>query len=607
MTGFSLNFARRGHFADGAGVSMDFPRLDSGAPSLAATPLHRDAALRLSICADLRLDNRRDLATALRLDGGASAFDILAHGWRAWGRSLADMLRGSFALAIFDEISGELYCARDNFGLAPFYYAIDNRRLVAASSSRAVRAQLAQQPGRNLTMIADFVAGKIIEKEQTFFEGVQRLLPGYWMIVTADRRETRCYWSVRSVEPRDEVPDAVEQFRELFDRSVRNCHVAGSTMLMLSGGLDSSAILGSLGACGLAGPRLPSVSFTYPRSPDWDDGTYLKLLRKAFQLDEHHLPSDEHDPLEGMERHLTLLDGPYVSYGHSLSFRVQPLARELGMDVVLNGHGGDEIVSYGVGRLNELARAGKWLSLWRESAGAAAVDHESRFATFLPYLTHNPIFRRLQARFARPAAIGESAAAPLAPQLAEYVADDRYTARPPRTRRDHDERMLQQWALELPVQPMALEVFSIMSQAAGVETRMPFYDRDLAELSVSLPSRYKLRGGMTRAILREAMADRLPQPLLRRGDKYNFAENFNRGLLSGRDNLRELTGPGNAELRQFVNAERIAQVWRSASEEGAAMPVNDSFYLWRAAVLAMWLRIDTRSAEAVPVMAGAHG
>src|SRR5690606_29874523 len=97
---------------------------------------------------------------------------------------------------------------------------------------------------------------------------------------------------------------------------------------------------------------------------------------------------------------------------------------------------------------------------------------------------------------------------------------------------DHDERMIQEEALKSPMQPHSLETIVLSSRSVGVETRMPFYDRDLAEFSLSLASHHKLDGGQTRAILRRAMAGRLPPALLRRADKFDFYPSFLAALFS---------------------------------------------------------------------------
>ena len=104
-----------------------------------------------------RVDNRAELAEQLNLSDGVSDHDLLLKGWTAWGTDLADRLRGAFAFALLLPESGQVYCARDVFGLAPFYYAIEGRKLFLGRSSRLVRSVLPRPATLNTLMMADFV------------------------------------------------------------------------------------------------------------------------------------------------------------------------------------------------------------------------------------------------------------------------------------------------------------------------------------------------------------------------------------------------------------------------------------------------------------------
>ncbi|MDT0577031.1 asparagine synthase-related protein [Croceicoccus sp. F390] len=544
----------------------------------------------------VRLDNGRELASTLGLPGNAPVADVLVAGWRAWGHDLAERLRGVFAFALHDPATSEIYLARDVFGVAPLFLARDGGEIVVSHSSRSVRQHCSFSCTMNEAMIADFIKDEVTNKDETFFNEISRLPPGCWLSVTPQGERTERYWSMSAVPRNVEWPDAASRFRELFDQSVARCHVEGDTALLLSGGLDSSAILASLSAQQLLRPRSAVFSMTYRQSAGWGDGRHLDALRDAFDLDVHDLASDGHDPLMDIGDHLAALDGPYLSYGHSVSFRLQKAAAAAGFGHVLSGHGGDEIVSYGVGRLNELARQGRWLALWREARGAALLHHRPRWQSALPYLAHvgrlrKPV-QRIGARLL-PVADGAGAQQPdLAPALAERVGGGRSWPPAPHRRSDHDDRMLQEWALDAPLQAKALEVFAVTSRAVGVHTAMPFYDRDLVELTLSLPSHHKLRDGQTRAIVRQAMAGRLPPSVLQRADKFDFALAFKQGLLKDQDRLRELTGPANRKLDEFANRKRLDAIWAGVERHGANIGIMDAFMLWRAAVLALWLEMS---------------
>ena len=566
-----------------------------------ASPSGANAAVALT-APGLRIDNRAELLERLALSPHISDEALLLAAWRQWREGMADKLRGSFAVAIFDFARQELYLARDIFGLSPLYYSLDQQRLVAGASSRRVRAIMQGGQAHDRPFLADFVCGQFTDSRSTFHSGLHRLPPAHYMLVTAATAEIQRYWSPGDVPRRESCPDAVEQFRDLFDRSVARSLEAGRPSLPLSGGIDSSAIAGSLAASGLQLASLPTLTMTYRESANWTDAPYLDDLARYFAVQTQEIPCDRHDPLSGMEHWLTVLDGPYVSYGHSVSSQLLPLSAELGCDTLLSGHGGDEVISYGLGRLNELARSGRWLELWRELEGAAGLFGQSRTRLFRKYLTHKPFFRRVERKLASLQPAENAALKPaLSKELAEEAGPDRYAGRPAVERSEHDERMLHEEALENPIQPLALETIGACSRASGIETQMPFYDRELVEFSLSLPSEWKLRDGLTRRIMRLAMQGRLPESILRRRSKFDFSEAFRAGLLESRAKILDLTAPGPDNLGAFIDGTRLNGLRDRLSRNETKIEMDDAYFLWRVTILAMWLDIAKHPLESPPM------
>lgn len=541
----------------------------------------------------LRLDNRAELITELGLSEGATDSELLAHGWLAWREELANRLRGAFGFGIFDAATGVLYIARDIFGISPIFWAKDEARLIIAASSRGVRSLLSFAPVHNKASLADFICGGEIDREQTFFEGVSRFPAANCLVLTKDGEKRTKYWSTGEVPRNKPETSPVQKFRDLFQNSVRNCFSSGNSVLFLSGGLDSSSIAGALHAEGV---KVPSLSLVYPETKDWSDKAYLSALENDLGITLDGTPSDFHDPLADISKWLRVVDGPYLPYGHSVSSQLLLKARALGHKVVLSGHGGDEIVSYGFGRLNELARQGQWLTLWRETSAAAGLYHESRFRLFRRYLSHIEWFRRIERRL-RLQVKGKvwSGQQFLADSIAKTLDPSRFRRKFAGERLDHDERMIHEEALNSPLQPISLEVIATCSHAEGVETRMPFYDRDLVELSLSLPSEWKLNGGLSRFILRKAMENSLPQSVVRRQDKFDFTDNFKRGLLAKKEALLALTDPEIHRLDEWVNIDAVKAVRARLQEPINSIETVDAFFVWRVAVLASWLQIASES------------
>lgn len=553
--------------------------------------------LASSVC---RIDNFSQITRQLHLEADIGLEQLLIAGWQRWGTELPKHLRGAFAFVLQDIDANCFYAVRDHFGLAPLFTCEHRGALIIGISSQAVRAQIPASFTDNELTLADFVAGAYLERAGTFFNEIERFPEAHWALIKGDGIQYHRYWSLSAIPPQPNPYQPVERFRELMDKAVSHCVIPGRTGLLLSGGLDSSAIAAS--AAHLGGPPLATYSLTYYQSQGWCDDRHLAAVAAKTGLDPIEFPSDRHDPLEDMDFWLRAVDGPYLPRGHSVSFRLLKIAQAKGTQVLLSGHGGDEVVSYGFGRLNELAKARRWRDFWAESKAAADLYGESRLRILRPYLSHiyrlRPIIRWLARR--------DDAQKPFDLKFISDAANaelptDRYNIKLARNRIDHDERMIHEEVLGDALQPCSLEVFALCSAAVGLETRLPFYDVDLVEHSISLLSEWKLRGGMARYILRQAFSGDLPEITLKRRDKYDFTGPFIAGLADQREKVLDLTGPGLADRWGLVNRDSLDAARDNLYRNGTAIERVEAFFLWRVAILAMWAGISREPLPA-PVM-----
>lgn len=569
--------------------------------SRAALAPNRDGAGQPSILLRghaMRLDNRTDLIAELSLNADVADDQILLAGWQAWGTTLADRLRGAFAFVLHDPRVGKIFAGRDIFGLSPLFYRIDDETLWIARDSRTLRSLLPDPPEQNTQMLADYVAGIILERQQTFFETVLRFPPASTLTVDRESTEWSTYWTLADVPSNPAAQAPPGAFRTMFDQAIARCFVPGKTSVLLSGGLDSSAIAGSLAEQLSPDQTLRAQAVTFEYTAGWTDASHLAAVADATGAVLHPVAGDRHDPLADTEFWLEAVDGPFLPHGHSVTFQLMAIAREAGMPIMLSGHGGDEIVSYGFGRLNELAKSRKWWAVWRESRALSGLYNESRLRLFARYLTHFDLGRKIYRRLARP--IGSSVpvqASYLDPDLADTFCLGRYEVRNAANRLDHDERMLHEEVLNQPLQPISLEVYALCSAAAGTETRFPFYDRDLLEFSLGLSASWKLHGGLSRYILRWAMRGSLPESVLSRRDKFDFANAFREGLADIRSRILDLTDPSLPHYRGLVNLRELAAARERLSTNGSAIAMPDAMFLWRMAVLSLWQPIAAREPQ----------
>lgn len=543
----------------------------------------------------IRIDNRAELKRTLMLSHEAHASDVFEAAWARWGKECANHIRGSFAFALIEPVNAQVHLVRDIFGLCPLFYHRAPHTLTIASNSTALRSALKDRPDYNTLMMADFVSNSLIEREDTYFEGVLRVPAAHIVSFSPDNTRKYAYWTLSNIPHNHEPVDAAMTFRQIFDKATANCVVEDKTALMLSGGLDSSAIAAAWRASDRSDAPLPAYALTYRETKGWSDEQHLMAVADRTKVDLVNVSSDAHNPLEDMDFWLESTDGPYLGPGHSVSTRLLKFAREAGYGIVLSGHGGDEIVSYGTGRVNELAMERRWLKVWRETRGLARLYKQNRFLVFARYLSHykalRPALRLLAKRTAGPKVINMDF---LHPHIRDRADESRYQSRRASHWLTHSERMLHEEVLSQPLQPASLEVYSLCSRAVGVETRMPFYDRELLELSVALPSHWKLRDGYSRFILRAAMRDRLPQMVLERGDKYDFGEPFLAGLAANKEQVLDLTASTGPLVSSLVNKKPLDEARAQLNQNGTATSRVDAFFLWRVAILRLWAEVASR-------------
>jgi asparagine synthase (glutamine-hydrolysing) len=200
---------------------------------------------RFWIAGHIRLDAREELSAALDAPRECSDTALVLRAYRAWGEACLERVHGDFAFAIWDEREQRLTCARDRFGVRPFFYAPRADTFVFANTLECVRRHPRVVTTLDETAIADYlVAGHLLEPQLTFFAGIRRLPPAHVLVVTAQAMTLKRYWSL-PVEAQLRHRDArtyVQQFVELLGRSVADRVPSGPVALHLSGGLDSGCI-----------------------------------------------------------------------------------------------------------------------------------------------------------------------------------------------------------------------------------------------------------------------------------------------------------------------------------------------------------------------------
>jgi asparagine synthase (glutamine-hydrolysing) len=571
----------------------------------------------LAIVADARLDNRDELLAALGLRQAASDAAVILGAYRRWGTDCASRLLGDFAFVVWDSREARLFCARDHMGVKPLYYFDHGGRLAFASEIKALLALRGAPGGVNEAWVADFLVGIVADTGSTLWSGILRLPPGHHLTAAAGACRLQAYW-----RPEPSVAetgrDSAERFRELFSEAVR-CRLGGAERVgaMLSGGLDSSSIacvasrlLQAEGRC------LPTFSLVFDKTPLLCERPSIEAVVAQGGYEPFFIESSRFAPLAEFDRVLAEQDGIVLAPGLTLSRQVYHAAAARGVRVLLDGHGGDEVVSHGYGRLRELAAAGRWVDLWREvPADADRYGTAPAWRLYAAYLANfgpaAPVLvalRRAAVRVQRRArrAFGQGERRPawsrfIDPDFArrtDAVARFRVHAAVANrlTEREHHLGLL-----TAGLQPYALEVLDKVAAAAGVEARYPFWDKRLVEFCLGLPADAKLSGGFSRMVLRKAMDGILPAAVQWRRDKFDFTPHLTRGMLAHHRPVLDSVLLDDAEdIGGYVDLAAVREAYRRMAARGERADGYDVQAVWRAVALALWLRRQRRAAGDMP-------
>jgi asparagine synthase (glutamine-hydrolysing) len=559
---------------------------------------------RLIVALDGRIDNRGELEERLGLRDMArmSMAELIGHLYLKYKNLCPSFILGDFSFLVFDTRDHSVFGARDQFGVRPFYYYAAHDRFVAASTIGALLQSNVSDAIDDHGM-ADFVAGAFSDTCITLYRDIKRLPPGHWIRVDARHLRMEPYWALPEAE-REARHDQAEEFQHIFEQAVQ-CRMTGTTSgSLLSGGLDSSSIAMVAQRCltERQSAPLPSFSMTFHATPKWNEGAFIHAVLNAGQFMPHFLPSDDHDPLSAMATMLTEQEGPFLAYNHSVSRRLYRFARQTGVDTLLDGHGGDEVVSHGFGRLNELAMDRRWLRLWREAGGIAPLFGMSTRKVISPYLDHVRTIRRARASWRRmtgsiqhSTALGELSTSLVAPDLARRTdVEERQQKIQPNRSAYQTERERHREVLSSPHQPYAFEILDRAAVAANISLLFPFYDRRLVELCVSLPSSAKLADGYSRAILRGAMKNILPETVRLRRDKFDFTGQLATGLSRHVDYLLNAIGRRGDILAPYVDLD-VARASIQRLKHPQSAGTAQVFPAWRVATLLHWL--DTSAGQ----------
>jgi asparagine synthase (glutamine-hydrolysing) len=580
---------------------------------LETLPLEKD---NLVITADARIDNRDELISVLELSylpkEKITDSDLILAAYQKWGEECPDKLLGDFAFAIWDKQQQQLFCARDHFGVKPFYYYGSETTFVFGSEIKAILS-LPEVPRKlNEVRIGEYLASMFEDRAITFYLDIFRLPPAHSLTVSNQQIELKSYWSL---DPNKELllnsdREYAEQFREIFTEAVRcrlRSHAQAGTML--SGGLDSSSI--TCTARQIMNEEnitenLPAFSAIFDDVKECDESFYINAVLDQGKYQSNYIYGDQRSPLAEIDKVLWHQDEPLYAFNLFLNTGLYDLAQKQGIRVILDGFDGDSTISHGVGYLKDLARQGKWLRLFTELKGYARNFDLPFWKMQQAYILNygiNPvierskvlklgrklwrgIIRRIKKKSGKPEASWKTIF------NSDFIKQIGLEQRRKIQRKSLIESQIHQraehhYSLVRGVMPYTLEVLDKAAAAYNIELRFPFWDKRLIEFCLSLPPEQKIYQGWTRMIMRRGLKGILPPEIEWRGGKSNLGPNFTYGLFNfEQQQIEKLLCQDSESIANYTDLEVLKETYERFIAGKARE--DDEMNIWKALNLGLW-------------------
>jgi asparagine synthase (glutamine-hydrolysing) len=545
--------------------------------------------------------NYRELRTELEALGHifrtGTDTEVILNAYAAWGEACLARFNGMWAFALWDLGERRLFCARDRFGVKPFYYFWNGQTFAFASEIKALLhlPELVRQPNDGL--IYDYLRyGRTDHTAGAFLQAIHQLPPAHWLALDMTRAlRIERFWALDPTRPVEQCihpDDAARRFTELFTDSVRlrlRSDVPVGTCL--SGGLDSSSIVcvanrllhhGHQGEARAMGKRQQTFSSCY-EDPRFDERIFIEaVLQQTGAAGNYTFPNGE-KLIQTLPRLIWHQDEPFGGLSIFAQWCVMELASRHGVTVLLDGQGGDELLAgyhpcfdyHWAG----LLRQGRWGELGRELQA-----YRRQHGGALPFLALRSLrpfapagVQGIARRLTRGSGLGVSA------QFARCYTGRRHEF----VERDRDPlRGYLAQLLHYSI-PMLLRFEDRNSMAHAIEARVPFLDYRLVEYAFTLPAEQKIHNASTKAVLRRAMAGVLPETVRQRKDKMGFVAPERVWL---NEDLRawsqDLVHSRSFRERPYFNAKQIAQLLADHYTGRRDL----SRLAWRWFNLELWLR-----------------
>ncbi|MBK7172707.1 MAG: asparagine synthase (glutamine-hydrolyzing) [Bacteroidales bacterium] len=273
----------------------------------------------------------------------ATDTEVILHLYEEYGVDCLQYLRGMFAFAIWDKRKQQLFCARDRFGIKPFYYYLDGQKLVFGSEIKTIMASGNIDKTISFEGLDSYLSYGYITSDLSIYKNIHKLRPAHYLLLSLKDKavvETKQYWEIKfQPDFSRSVSDWMEEIESCLSETVR-MHMISDVPLgaFLSGGIDSSSVVAMMAR----NSNLPIKTFSIGfKEEKYNELEYAREIATKYNC-EHHEQIIEPESITLLPKLVAAYDEPYADSSAIPTYYVSKLAREF-VTVALSGDGGDEL------------------------------------------------------------------------------------------------------------------------------------------------------------------------------------------------------------------------------------------------------------------------
>lgn len=449
--------------------------------------------------------------------------ETIVHAYEEYGPDFVEKLNGMFAIAVWDVKRRRLALYRDRLGEKPLYFYFTGKELFFASEIKAILALPFFKRELNPPALFYYFSLKHAPRDHSFFKGIQSLHPGEVLIFEKGELKRNLYWEIDASKTlKISEKEAADEILRLLTDSVRYRLISDVPLgAYLSGGVDSSSVVGLMSRIRREPMDTFSLTYTDTLSHKEKDQIAALEMSKRFQTRHHEYRLGHEEFIGDLGHIIEAFDEPF---GGTVStyFLSKLISRHV--KVAVSGDGADELfgsykvhrLAYPIYYLNEFIRKG----INPKKLTASQIKLLIPFSGQIDYLMSLRELRVYQWHAKLSVYSDEEKNELFDKKWKRKVSGlsirDYYRKAYARTKTDDPLNQVLQVECQHLLPDQVLNFVDKLSMAHSVEVRPPFLDHRLVEFAFRLPGRFKIKEGVTKFILKQAMKGTLPEDIINR-------------------------------------------------------------------------------------------